>query len=65
MRTTWKELVVFLKDWRDYLNGLIPASWAELDWSGSDSDTPIYDELLAQAKHYGWEYPGKVLDNEN
>jgi hypothetical protein len=64
MRTTWKEMVAFLMDWRDYLNGLTPASHAELGWSGTDSDTPIYDELLAQAKHYGWAYPGEVYDNE-
>lgn len=63
MSNTWKELVVFLKDWRDYLNGKKPASWAELDWSGIDSDTPIYDELLLMAMNYGWEYPGKVHDN--
>ena len=65
MRTTWKEMVAFLTDWRDYLNGLTPASHAELGWSGTDSDTPIYDELLEMAKHYGWAYPGKVYDNEN
>jgi hypothetical protein len=64
MRTTWKEMVAFLNDWRDYLNGLVPASHADLGWSGNDSDTPIYDELLEMAKHYGWAYPGKVYDNE-
>jgi len=48
MRTTWKEMVAFLNDWRDYLNGLIPASHADLGWSGTDSDTPIYDELLVE-----------------
>jgi hypothetical protein len=57
-------MVAFLADWRDYMNGLIPASHAELGWSGTDSDTPIYDELLEMAKHYGWAYPGKVYDNE-
>jgi len=57
-------MVAFLTDWRDYMNGLIPASHAELGWSGTDSDTPIYDELLEMAKHYGWAYPGKVYDNE-
>ena len=64
MSTKLKEMVAFLMDWRDYLNGLIPASHAELGWSGTDSDTPIYDELLEMAKHYGWAYPGKVYDNE-
>jgi hypothetical protein len=59
MRTTWKEMVAFLTDWRDYMNGLIPASHAELGWSGTDNDTPIYNELLSQAKHYGWAYPGE------
>lgn len=39
------EIIKFLKDWKDYLNGLVPADWAELDWSGNDSDTPIYDQL--------------------
>jgi len=38
-------MVTFLKDWRDYMNGLIPASHAELGWSGNDTDTPIYDQL--------------------
>jgi hypothetical protein len=23
----------------------------------SGSDTPIYDQMLADAKHYGWAYP--------
>lgn len=45
MRNTWKEMVAFLMDWRDYLNGLTPASHAELGWSGTDSETPIYDQL--------------------
>jgi hypothetical protein len=48
MNNKWKELVVFLKDWRDYMNGLIPASYAELDWSGNENDTPIYDQLLVE-----------------
>ena len=43
MRTTWKEMVAFLLDWRDYLNGISPANYAELDWS--DGDSPIYDQL--------------------
>jgi hypothetical protein len=64
MSTKLKEMVAFLMDWRDYLNGLTPASHADLGWSGTDSDTPIYDELLEMAKHYGWAYPGKVYDNE-
>ena len=64
MRTTWKEMVAFLTDWRDYMNGLTPASHAELGWSGTDSDTPIYDELLEMAMNNGWAYPGKVYDNE-
>jgi hypothetical protein len=54
------EIIKFLKDWKNYLNGLVPADWSELDWSGNDSDTPIYDELLEMAKHYGWAYPGEV-----
>jgi hypothetical protein len=41
-------MVAFLTDWRDYMNGLIPASHADLGWSGTDSDTPIYDELLVE-----------------
>jgi hypothetical protein len=45
MSNTVKEMVMFLKDWRDYMNGLIPASHAELGWSGNDTDTPIYDRL--------------------
>ena len=45
MSNTIKEMVSFLKDWRDYMNGLIPASHAELGWSGNESDTPIYDQL--------------------
>jgi len=64
MSTTLKEMVSFLKDWRDYMNGLTPASHAELGWSGNDSDTPIYDELLFTAQHYGWGYPGKVYEDE-
>jgi hypothetical protein len=42
---TRKPIIKFLKDWKDYLNGLVPADWTELDWSGNDSDTPIYDQL--------------------
>jgi hypothetical protein len=64
MRTTWIEIVAFLNDWRDYLNGLIPASHAELGWSGTDSDTPIYDQLMAEAKVYGWATPRGVSDDE-
>lgn len=37
------EIIKFLKDWKDYLNGLVPADHAQLGWS--DSDTPIYDQL--------------------
>jgi hypothetical protein len=57
MRTTWKEMVAFLNDWRDYLNGLTPASHAELGWSGTDKDTPIYDQLERE-----WINQGKLSD---
>ena len=57
MRTTWKEMVAFLNDWRDYLNGLVPASHAELGWSGNDKDTPIYDQLERE-----WINQGKLSD---
>lgn len=55
MSNTLKEMVTFLKDWRDYLNGLKPASWVELDWSGNDADTPIYDQLERE-----WAEQGRV-----
>lgn len=55
MSTTLKEMVSFLKDWRDYMNGLTPASHAELGWSGNDSDTPIYDQLERE-----WAEQGRV-----
>lgn len=55
MNNKWKELVVFLKDWRDYMNGLIPASYAELDWSGNENDTPIYDQLERE-----WAEQGRI-----
>ena len=55
MNSKWKELVVFLKDWRDYMNGLIPASYAELDWSGNENDTPIYDQLERE-----WAEQGRI-----
>jgi len=41
-------MVAFLTDWRDYLNGLTPASHADLGWSGNHDDTPIYDQLLVE-----------------
>jgi len=39
------EIIKFLKDWKDYLNGLVPADWSGLECCGADSDTPIYDQL--------------------
>jgi len=49
------EIIRFLKDWKDYLNGLVPADWSELDWSGNESDTPIYDQLERE-----WANKGRI-----
>ncbi len=49
------EIIRFLKDWKDYLNGLVPADHAKLGWSGNDSDTPIYDQLERE-----WARKGRI-----
>jgi hypothetical protein len=45
MEKKMNEIIKFLKDWKDYLNGLVPADWSGLECCGADSDTPIYDQL--------------------
>ena len=62
-----KEILSFLKDWYDYLRGLVPASRCELDGHVSliapiltketrkHGDTPIYDQLERE-----WVKDGKL-----